>query len=113
MTWLSDVAVWLVSALIVLGATFALIGSLGLLRLDSFYKRVHAPTLGSTFGTAFICLGSFIFFALHRGSSGHQILILAFVTATTPAGLILLVRAARFRDRAEAPTLDQGMNADG
>lgn len=108
----SDAAAWLVSALIVIGAAFALIGSLGLLRLDSFYKRVHAPTLGSTFGTAFICLGSFVFSALNRGSTGHELLILAFVTVTTPAGLILLVRAARFRDRAEAHALDETRNAD-
>ena len=31
--------------LVVLGATLAFIGSIGLLRLPTFYERVHAPTI--------------------------------------------------------------------
>ena len=43
----------LTAVLLFLGAAITLIGSLGLLRLGSFYERVHAPTLGTTFGTGF------------------------------------------------------------
>jgi multicomponent K+:H+ antiporter subunit G len=34
----------------VAGAAFAAIGSFGLVRLPSFFMRIHAPTLGSTLG---------------------------------------------------------------
>ena len=45
----------LTAVLLFLGAAVTLIGSLGLIRLGSFYERVHAPTLGTTFGTGFDC----------------------------------------------------------
>ena len=39
---------WAAGILIVLGALLAFSGSLGLLRLKSFYERVHPPTMGTT-----------------------------------------------------------------
>lgn len=93
---------WLVSALLLLGSGVTFIGSLGLLRLGSFYERVHAPTLGTTLGVTFVALASLVFFsALENRPSIHEVVILALVIVTTPAGLILLVRAALFRDRVE------------
>ncbi|MGP1609673.1 MAG: monovalent cation/H(+) antiporter subunit G, partial [Burkholderiales bacterium] len=54
----------LVTALLVLlGATLALIGSIGLLRLKSFYDRVHAPTMGSTLGAGLILIASMVLFS--------------------------------------------------
>jgi len=46
MTNTPDLPLWaalLVSFFVVTGALIALVGSLGLLRLKSFYARVHAP----------------------------------------------------------------------
>ena len=48
----------LVAVLVLLGALLAFVGSLGLLRLKNFYKRVHAPTLGTTLGTFFMLAAS-------------------------------------------------------
>ena len=80
--------------------------ALGLLRLGSFYQRVHAPTLGTTIGTGCIVAASIICFsALETRLVLHPILIATFVTVTTPVTLTILVRAALFRDRSE--------NADG
>jgi multicomponent K+:H+ antiporter subunit G len=42
----------LTAILLVGGAAITLIGSAGLLRLNTFYERAHAPTLGTTLGTA-------------------------------------------------------------
>ena len=41
---------WLVAALLVGGAGFALVGSIGLLRLGDFYRRLHGPTKATTLG---------------------------------------------------------------
>jgi multicomponent K+:H+ antiporter subunit G len=54
----------LTALLVLLGATVTLIGSLGLLRLDNFYARVHAPTLGTTLGMASILIGSAVYFSV-------------------------------------------------
>ncbi len=93
----------LVIALIVLaGAAFTFIGTVGLVRWASFYQRVHAPTLGSSLGAALILLASSLHssFALGRPIL-HEVLVLVFILVTTPVTLMLLARAALYRDRAE------------
>ncbi|HET7586496.1 MAG TPA: monovalent cation/H(+) antiporter subunit G [Gammaproteobacteria bacterium] len=103
----------LISALVLLGAGLALTGSLGLLRFKSFYERVHAPTLGGTLGTGCVLIASMIFFSvLETRPVVHEILIAVFLTITTPVTLMLLVRAAVFRDRVErhTPTVPDGKN---
>lgn len=87
---------------LLLGALVAFIGSVGLLRLDSFYKRVHAPTLGTTLGGFLVLTGSIIFFSVSEARPVvHEVLIGVFLAATTPISLMLLVRAALYRDRQE------------
>ena len=87
---------------VVLGATLALVGSVGLLRLRSFYDRVHAPTLGTTLGTAFVLIASITMFsALEARPVLHELLIGIFTIVTTPVTFVLLVRAALHRDSAE------------
>lgn len=95
-------AAYAVAFLLLLGSGLTFTGSLGLLRLDNFYKRAHAPTLGSTLGTAFVSLASALYFSsTQMRLAAPEILILVFVTLTTPVTLMLLVRAALFRDAAE------------
>lgn len=92
----------LVAVLVLSGALFAFIGSLGLLRLKNFYQRVHAPTLGTTLGTFLMLAGSITCFSVLQGRPVfHEILIGVFLTVTTPITLMLLVRAALYRDREE------------
>lgn len=102
---LSEVPDWaaLITAfLVVLGAGLTLTGSLGLLRLKSFYDRIHAPTLGATLGTGSILIASMVYFsALESRPVLHEIMIAVFLTVTTPITLILLARAALYRDRTE------------
>lgn len=84
------------------GATLALAGAIGLVRLKSFYQRVHAPTLGSSMGMGLILLSSILYFSVARGHIVlHEILIAVFLTLTTPISLMLIVRAALARDRLE------------
>jgi len=95
-------AALIVAFLVVAGAIFALIGSLGLVRMKSFYERVHPPTMGSSLGVALIALASIICFSVLRSRlSVHEVLIVIFVTLTTPVTFMLLGRAALYRDRTE------------
>jgi multicomponent K+:H+ antiporter subunit G len=100
-----DLPTWaavLVSLLLLTGAMTTLIGTLGLLQLKSFYDRVHAPTLGTTLGTALILTASMLCFSVLQSRPViHEILIGVFVTVTTPVTLMLLARAAIYRDRSE------------
>lgn len=93
------VSTMLTAALLIAGAGLTLIGLIGLLRLQTFYERAHAPTLGTTLGTAFIAAASIIHFSAAGSRFAiHELLIIVFVTATTPVSLMILVGAARFRD---------------
>ena len=97
----------LVATFMVVGAVFTLIGSLGLLRLQNFYQRVHAPTLGTTIGTVCIATASMIYFSVTGARLViHELLIVVLVTVTTPVGLMILVRAALFRDSSERQETD-------
>lgn len=92
----------LVSAFLVIGAGLTLVGTIGFARLPTFYERIHAPTLGTSWGTGGIVMASMIFFTvLSTRPVVHEILIGIFVTVTTPVTLMLLARAALYRDRAE------------
>lgn len=101
-----DLPLWataLVVLFLLLGAVTTLIGSIGLLRLTKFQQRMHAPTLGSTAGTASIAIGSMICFsALESRLMVHELLIVLFLTLTTPVGFMLLARAALYRSRVES-----------
>jgi multicomponent K+:H+ antiporter subunit G len=89
----------LVGALAILGAGLALVGSVGLLRLPTFFERVHPPTLGTTGGVGLTLAASVLLFsALESRPVVHEILIAVFTVVTTPVTYLLLVRAATHRD---------------
>lgn len=100
-----DLPAWaaiLVAILALAGAAATLIGSIGLLRVKTFYERLHPPTMGSSGGTLLIVLASVLCFSVLRSRpSVHEILIGVFVTLTTPVTFMLLARAALYRDRVE------------
>lgn len=96
-----DLPLWaaiIVSLAVLVGAAFSLIGAVGLLRLGSFFERLHPPTLASTFGAGFILIGSVVALWVTEGRPMiHQFLLLVFVTVTTPVTMMSLGRAALFR----------------
>lgn len=100
-----DLPLWAalpVALLVVAGSALALLGSVGLLRLRTFYERVHAPTLGSTLGIGCVLVASMLCFSvLETRLVLHEILIAVFVTVTTPVSLMLLANAALYRDQSE------------
>lgn len=109
MSEVSPIAEILTAILLVGGAAITLTGSVGLLRLQSFYQRVHAPTLGTTLGTACVALASMVYFsAVESRLAVHELLIIGFVTVTTPVSLMVLVRAAVFRDESENERMRAG-----
>ncbi len=103
MTHLDAVPLWAAipaALFLVLGAGLTLIGTIGLVRLPSFYTRLHAPTLGTSWGTAGVVIASMIVSTAVEGRPVvHELLIGFFVTVTTPVTLMLLGRAALYRDK--------------
>ncbi|SNS02401.1 multisubunit potassium/proton antiporter, PhaG subunit [Methylobacillus rhizosphaerae] len=85
----------LLSVLIITGALFTFIGSLGLARLRDFYTRLHGPTKGTTLGVGCLLIASSIFFSTQGdGFSIHEILITFFLFITAPISAHLLAKSA-------------------
>jgi len=92
----------LVAFFLLLGSALTLLGAIGTLQFRTFYERVHAPTLGTTWGAGGILIASMLYFSVLQSRPVlHELLITAFVTVTTPVTLMLLARAALYRDRSE------------
>lgn len=85
---------WLASGLIVLGASFALIGSWGLVRLPSLMERLHGPTKASTLGLGALLAGSIIWFQLVKGEwTTHEVLVSLFLFVTAPISANMIAKA--------------------
>ena len=86
---------FLLSLLILVGAGFTLVGSLGLVRLRDFYSRLHAPTKASTLGVGSLLIASALFFSFKDdGLSVHEVLVTLFLFITAPVGAHLMAKAA-------------------
>lgn len=86
---------YLLSFLILTGAIFTFIGSLGLARLDDFYTRLHGPTKATTLGVGSLLIASSIFFSTRgEGISLHEVLVTLFLFITAPVSAHLLSKAA-------------------
>jgi multicomponent K+:H+ antiporter subunit G len=94
---------WAIAVLLVAGASFALVGSLGLAKLGDFYRRLHGPTKATTLGVGAILLASSLFFSVLQGTpSLHELLVVLFLFVTAPVSAQLLVKSALVDD-ARAP----------
>jgi len=93
---------FLVASLILLGAIFALLGSVGLARLPDFFTRLHGPTKATTLGVGAMAMASAVYFtATQPGLSLHEIAVMVFLFITAPVSAHLLSKAALHRHSSE------------
>lgn len=93
----ADIAV---SLLIVVGALIALIGSFSLIRLRTFFERVHAPSVIATLGCWCVVLATVLYVSLRwREVAIYPLLIAVFLALTVPVTTIFLMRTGLFRAR--------------
>ncbi|MDN7125712.1 Na+/H+ antiporter subunit G [Pseudidiomarina terrestris] len=93
---MTDLPQWadlLISFFLVLGSSFAFIGSLGLLRLPDFMARLHAPTKNTTLGVGSVIIASMLYFSVTDSLSLHELLIAIFLFLTAPISAHLLAKA--------------------
>jgi multicomponent K+:H+ antiporter subunit G len=105
----------------VVGAAFAAIGSFGLVRMPTFFRRIHAPTLGATAGVWCVTIATIVYFSMQGANLFlHAVLITLFIALTAPVTTIFLMRAALFRERQKGGDVPQahpgdelGLDGDG
>lgn len=105
-----------VALLVLVGAAFALVGSIGLARFGDFYMRLHGPSKSTTLGVGSVLAGSALYFSTHGVAwSLSEILVSAFLFLTTPASAHLLAKAAlhlRIENRSGAPAVPRTRGGD-
>lgn len=113
---IDDLPAWaaiVIALLLVAGSSLTLLGNIGLVRFRSFYERLHAPTLGTSWGTASIVLASMLMFSiLKQRPIMHEVVIALFMMVTTPVTLMFLGSAALRRDRARGLVIDAHVALD-
>jgi multicomponent K+:H+ antiporter subunit G len=81
--------------LILIGAGFTLLGSIGLARLPDFFMRLHGPTKTTTLGVGAMVMASAIYFSVSDpGISLHEIAATMFLFITAPVSAHLMAKAA-------------------
>lgn len=92
---MSGWAEYFISFLIIVGASFTLLGSIGLVRLPDFFMRLHGPTKTTTLGVGAMVIASAIYFTvINDGISLHEIVVTVFLFITAPVSAHLLAKAA-------------------
>ncbi len=84
----------LVSFFLLAGAGFALVGSIGLVRLPDFYTRLHSPTKATTLGVGGTLIASILYFSSPGHVSLHELLVTVFLFLTAPVSANMLAKAA-------------------
>jgi multicomponent K+:H+ antiporter subunit G len=88
----------LIAVLLVAGAAFMLLGSLGLARFPDPLSRLHGPSKATTLGLGGLLLASLLaFLAAGHEPGAHELLVTLFVALTTPVSALCIARAMRRR----------------
>ncbi|KRG69585.1 Na+/H+ antiporter subunit G [Pseudoxanthomonas dokdonensis] len=104
---------FLLVALLVVSSFFIFVGSLGLVKLDDFFKRLHGPTKASTLGVGCILLASMGYHALlGEGLQPRELLITVFVFITAPISAHMMAKAALSLMMDTRPRLPTGKQVD-
>jgi len=116
MNGVADLPAWAaipVALLLFVGASIILIGALGLLRLPTFYQRIHGPAIVVTLGAGCVLLASMLYFTVAQSRLvAHELIISIFLLLTAPVVSMLIMRAAVYRDL-RARKLGAGATAGG
>ncbi len=102
-----------ITALLVTGAAFALVGSWGLAKLGDILKRLHGPSKATTLGVGCVLLSSALVAAVAGKPSLHELLITLFLFLTAPVSAHLLVQLALKHAPGERPPPPASAPRDG
>lgn len=90
----------LVAMLLLASGALTLIGAIGLLRMKTFFLRMHAASLIPTLATGCAVVASIVYFSFAwRTLAVYPLVVLILLAVTLPVATLLLTRTALFRTR--------------
>ncbi len=89
----------LISFLILCGTFFAVVATVGVIRLPDIYSRLHAASKSSTLGVMMLMLGTFFYFwYMENLIDAKLFLAIIFIFVTAPVAAHVLSRSAFHSD---------------
>ncbi|WP_375607883.1 MULTISPECIES: monovalent cation/H(+) antiporter subunit G [unclassified Bartonella] len=87
-----------VTFFLILGSGLTLIGTIGLVRLPTFYKRLHMLSLSTSWGAGSILIASFLYsIFIDHHFVFHEFLLMIFLFITMPVASMLVSQASAYR----------------
>ena len=84
----------ILTLLLLVASFFTVVGSVGLVKLSDFFKRLHAPTKATTMGVGCVLLASMIYHPLMNGEiRPRELLISLFLFITAPISAHMMAKA--------------------
>jgi multicomponent K+:H+ antiporter subunit G len=100
---LQIIGIYAVALCLIVGAIFALVGSIGLLKFNDSMTRLHAPTKVGTVGIGALLLASMIHSFVFADGSLHELLIMAFLFVTSPISANFIAKVNIHKQACETP----------
>ncbi|GAA6174273.1 Na+/H+ antiporter subunit G [Sulfitobacter pacificus] len=97
------IGTYLVGICLLIGAGFALVGTIGLLKFNDSMTRLHAPTKVGTIGIGALLLASMIHSYVVGEGSLHELLIMAFLFVTAPISANFIAKVNIHKQSCDTP----------
>ena len=91
---IAEIALYIGAVLLLVGALFVLLASIGVLRLPDLYTRMHAASKAGVVGAGFILL-AIALVSFDAAVALRALIAIFFLVLTTPVSAHLLARAAQ------------------
>ena len=100
---LEIIGTYAIGVCLLVGAAFALVGTIGLLKFNDSMTRLHAPTKVGTLGIGMLLLASMLNAAANGDPSIHELLIMAFLFVTAPVSAHFIAKVGIHRRTCDTP----------
>lgn len=107
MSW-DIIAIYATSAALIIGAIFAMVGAIGLIKFNDPMVRMHAPTKVGTVGIGALLAASIIYNSVIGDGAIHSALIMAFLFVTAPISANFIAKVNIHKRSCDAPPAPQG-----
>ena len=103
----------LVVAMLAVGCFFTVLGAFALIKLPTFFQRIHGPTKASTLGVGCILFASIGYHAMvGNGLHPRELLITVFLFLTAPVSAHMMAKAALSLAEDDAPPPPPGATSE-
>jgi len=100
---MSDIGTIAVAVFLLIGAGFAIVAAVGLLKLPDAMTRLHAPTKVGTVGIGALLLASMIHSWVFSDGSINEMLVMGFLFVTAPISANFMAKVNIHKNACDTP----------